>query len=328
MDLTPQLFRDVQFTERRGSYDREEVNAFLARVGTAVGQLQERVREAQRRVEAAEERASRLEAKAQEQDDANETMQRMIEKAARFTDEAIKEAKDEAEAIVAQARKKADELLVQAEEAVRRDVGATRDRLEAEIRQLERHRNELNGRIELLDTHLARERTRLRGQLDEMIATLDEPDRLAITSPGGADPEPIIVLSEPARGGDAATAEDAPESALASPDHADEDLSDLPPPPEDWQPGKATADASVGDAGGATEASPPLFDDDRDGGPPTEAHPVVGPGTAFGGAHLEELRRAVSEDDTDAEADAAMAAFFDQDTDDDDEPARRFGRRR
>jgi DivIVA domain-containing protein len=338
MDLTPQLFRDVQFTERRGAYDRDEVNAFLARVGTAVGQLQERVREAKLRVDAAEERAARLEAKAGEQVDAKETMQRMIETATRFAAEAEKEAKDNAEAVVAQARKKADDLIRQAEEAVRRDVGATRDRLEAEIRQLERHRDELKERIDGLDAHLERERVRLRGQLDEMIAALDDPQRLVVATPAGTDPEPIIVLTDPSR----------PEATLASPDTTDDDLSDLPPPPEDWEPGTVADRAGFEPAGPATEATPALFEDESrddaapedatpgdagadpghdDGGPPTEAHPVVGPGTAFGGNHLEELRRAVSDDAPDAEADAAMAAFFDQDTDD-DEPSRRFGRRR
>lgn len=351
MDLTPQLFRDVQFTERRGAYDREEVDAFLARVGTAVGQLQERVREAQRRFEAAEGRVADLEAKRREQDDANETMQRMIETAARFADEAMKEAKDDAEQIIAGARKKADEMIAQAEEAIRRDVGATRDRLEAEIRQLERHRDELTQRVADIDDHLTRERTKLRAELEELLAIVDDPERLRLAPTPGTDPEPVIVLtdSRPAAdsaaavadtGTDVATGADQP---MAGPDTApvdavddEDDLSSLPPPPEDWEPPAELAR----DAGGSTEAAAgidadldeatALFDrrrdDDLDAGPPTEPHPIVSPGTAFGGDHLDELRRAVSDDTTDAEADAAMAAFFDQDTDDD--RSRRFGRRR
>jgi DivIVA domain-containing protein len=337
MDLTPQLFRDVEFTERRGAYDRDEVNAFLARVGTAVGQLQERVREAQRRVEAAEERSSRLEAKSREQEDANETMQRMIETAARFADEAMREAKEESEEIVAGARKKADEMIMQAEEAIRRDVGATRDRLEAEIRQLERHRDALTERVALVESHLGRERVRLRSQLEELLTAVDDPDRLTMVPPPGDDPEPVIVLTE---GPQAASRVEpvAEDPMVVADDDEEEDLSDLPPPPEDWEPASALQNVQDEPAEVPDEASPALFDrrpasdrssdpdPDLDGGPPTEAHPVVGPGSAFGGNHLDQLRRAVSDEPTDAEADAAMAAFFDQDTD--DEPSRRFGRRR
>jgi cell division initiation protein len=331
MDLTPQLFRDVQFTERRGAYDRDEVDAFLARVGTAVGQLQERVREAQRRFEAAEERVAALEAKRREQEDANETMQRMIETAARFADEAMKEAKDEAEKIVAGAREKADEMIAQAEEAIRRDVGATRDRLEAEIRQLERHRDELTQRVADIESHLDRERTRLRGELEELLGVLDDPERLRHAPVPGTDPEPVIVLTD---------SRPAPAAGAAEPEadvEDDEDLSELPPPPEDWEPPAELASAVTPEPEAETAREPldeepaGLFDprgrdDGLDGGPPTQAQPVVGPGTAFGGSHLEELRRAVSDEAADDEADAAMAAFFDQDAD--DERARRFGRRR
>lgn len=339
MELTPQLFRDVEFTERRGAYDKDEVHAFLARVGTAVGQLQERVREAQRRVEIAEDELARVKAVASEQQDANETIQRTITMAARAAEEEIKEAKAQGEAIVAEARDKADEMIVQAEEAVRRDVGATRDKLEAEIRDLEVQRNELRERIGLISDHLDSERNRLVSELDLLKATLEDPAKLKI--------EPVPGVPED-----------------------DDDLSHLPPPPVDWQAEVVESDPGSEPAGGAGQpeeappawadveadqafepaqegslfeppAAPPpsaprIFDDapgsefaspDLDaGGPPTEATPVVGPGTAFGGAHLDELRRAVSEEANDPEDDAAMAAFFDQDTE--AERSRRFGRRR
>lgn len=339
MDLTPQLFRDVQFTERRGAYDKDEVNAFLARVGTAVGQMQERLREAQRRVEATEDHIAKLEAAAREQKDADETLRRTLVLAQRTADAAVSEAKDEAEGMVADARQRADEMLVQAEEAVRRDVGATRDRLEAEIRDLERHRDEMLERIKVIDSHLETERTRLHAELDAIKDVLDDPSRATIAPVPGDEPESVIVLSDP-------PATDSPAD--------DEDLSHLPPPPEDWEPdstGTGTGSASAVPAGPdpATPAGPERAvgepqaepgDDDaaprglfgstgeipESDGPPTEAHPVVGAGGSFGSSHLDELRRAVSDESAESEADAAMAAFFDQDND--EEPSRRFGRRR
>ncbi|MFP4511879.1 MAG: DivIVA domain-containing protein [Acidimicrobiales bacterium] len=328
MDLTPQLFRDVQFTERRGAYDKDEVNAFLARVGTAVGQMQERLREAQRRAEATEDHIAKLEAAAREQKDADETLRRTLVLAQRTADAAVSEAKDEAEGIVADARQRADEMLVQAEEAVRRDVGATRDRLEAEIRDLERHRDEMLERIKVIDSHLETERTRLHAELDAIKDVLDDPSRAAIAPVPGDEPESVIVLSDPPAA-----------DGTADDPAGDEDLSHLPPPPEDWQP-EPTDTGSAPAAPAATDPAAGEADDDRaprglfggidelpdSDGPPTEAHPVVGAGGSFGSSHLDELRRAVSDESAESEADAAMAAFFDQDND--DEPSRRFGRRR
>jgi cell division initiation protein len=346
MELTPQLFRDVQFTERRGAYDKDEVHAFLARVGTAVGQMQERVREAQRRLEAAEDHIAKLEAAAREQQDADETLRRTLVLAQRTADAAIKEAQDEAEVIVAEARSKADDMIVQAEEAVRRDVGATRDKLQAEIRDLERHRDELHRRVELITDHLESERSRIQAELADLSAVLDDPERLVVARVPGSDPEPVIVLTESAP----AEVDDPPESDAPagdpSADHpadSSDDLSHLPPPPVGWRPDDSTSSpdhpaplpddpaASPDDAVSSGALFEPLPDAPRaprddDGGPPTEAHPIINAGTSFGGSHLDELRRAVSADATDAEGDAAMAAFFDQDTD--DEPSRRFGRRR
>lgn len=338
MDLTPQLFRDVQFTERRGAYDREEVDAFLARVGTAVGQLQERLRDAQRRVEAAEEHASRLESSSRDQHDANETLQRTLVLAQRTADAAVAEAKEEAERIVADARHKGDQMIAQAEEAVRRDVGATRDRLEAEIGELQRHRDDLVSRIGVVDSHFQSERTRLAGELDALKAVLEDPSRAGVSSVPGDDPEPPETLRRSHAGGEAPVAATEPPPAPALiPDAPaltdepgqhevdltdDEDLSHLPPPPVDWDASSASAESA--DEPPAWADDPRAGVDDA-GGPPTEATPVIGAGTSFGGSHLDELRRAVSEEPTDAEADAAMAAFFDQD---EAERNRRFGRRR
>ncbi|MGY6500204.1 MAG: DivIVA domain-containing protein [Acidimicrobiales bacterium] len=315
MELTPQLFRDVQFTERKGAYDKDEVNAFLARIGTAVGQIQDRAREAQRRAEAAESDVARLESASREQNDADETLRRTLVLAQRTADAAIKEAQDEAEVILGEARQRADDMVAKAEEAIRRDVGAQRDRLLQEIRTLETDRDALRERIAVISDHLDAERTRLRSELAAIQEVLDEPSRSGLRPvPGGDhDPDPVVELRD-----DEPTV-DVTDSAA----HDDDDLSDLPPPPIGWDDGASEPSDTLDEPTSPDRAHV----DDDDGGPPTEATPVVSPGTSFGGGHLDQLRRAVADDSTaTGEEDAAMAAFFDQDTD--EEPGRRFGRRR
>lgn len=334
MELTPQLFRDVQFTERKGAYDKDEVHAFLARIGTAVGQIQDRARDSQRRAEAAETEVATLQSAAREQQDADETLRRTLVLAQRTADAAIKEAKDESEVILAEARQRADDMVAKAEDAIRRDVGAQRDRLLDEIRSLEIDRDGLRERIAVISDHLESERARLHSELDALKAVLDDPARSSLRPVPGADqdPDPVVVLRDDGPTIDV-TYDEAPAAAF------DDDLSELPPPPVGWDE-IGTDTAGAGDTPEPEARRAPLHEDAADepaptsrptdeyadGGPPTEAAPVVSPGTAFGGGHLDELRRAVSDETAAGEEDAAMAAFFDQDTD--EEPGRRFGRRR
>src|SRR5687768_8336712 len=54
MDLTPQLLTEVEFSEQWRGYNKNDVDDFLERVAMAVGELQERIREAAARAEQAE----------------------------------------------------------------------------------------------------------------------------------------------------------------------------------------------------------------------------------------------------------------------------------
>lgn len=317
MDLTPELLRTVEFNDaKKGGYDHDEVDEFLDRAAADLARQQEQVRELEARIAAAERRAAEAEAQAKDHSDSDETLRRTLVLAQRTADAAIKEAQDDAARIVAEARQKADGLIASAEEQVRREVGATRDRLQAEIRELEGRRSQLHERITELSAHLDTERERIGTELDALREALRS-DSMAMAPVAGASPS---LFDTPA---------EAPDSD-ASPslgDPVDEDLSDLPPPPADWSP-----EPSPEPAVDLTDAAPDLADDpvagaDVDPGPPTEATPVVDLGSDVGSSHLDQLRRAVSDGPTDDEDDdAAMAAFFDQD--DDDEPSRRFGRRR
>jgi DivIVA domain-containing protein len=60
MDITPQLLKEVKFSESWRGYDRDEVDEFLERVGAGVAQVQGRLRESIDRAEAAEARAVAL----------------------------------------------------------------------------------------------------------------------------------------------------------------------------------------------------------------------------------------------------------------------------
>lgn len=324
MDLTPEMLRTVEFNDaKKGGYDHDEVDDFLDRAAADLARQHTALRDLEARVTAAEQRAAEAESAANDRSDSDETLRRTLVLAQRTADAAIKEANDDAARIVAEARQKADGLVASAEEQVRREVGATRDRLQAEIRELEGRRGQLHERITDLGAHLDAERDRLRSQVDELRRSLDD-DALRLTPVPGVDPEPVAdtpLVDVSASDAAAPLATDPEGQTAADVDVVEpdaEELSDLPPPPADWSAAEEPAER------GSLLGS----DDDLDGGPPTQATPVVGGAGDVGSSHLDELRRAVSDGPAEpgADEDAAMAAFFDQD--DDDEPSRRFGRRR
>lgn len=345
MDLTPELLRTVEFNDaRKGGYDHDEVDEFLDRAAADLARQHERIRDLETRVGEAERRAEEAAAQAKDTSDSDETLRRTLVLAQRTADAAIKEAEEDSARIVGEARQKADGMIASAEEQVRRDVGATRDRLQSEIRELEGRRSDLHERITGLSSHLDAERDRIGTQLDELRESL-RADSMAVRGldadePALFDPEdapgssePTIDLVESDSGdddGESATDPDPVDRADDAPsldtDDAGEDLSELPPPPEDWSSADDAADADAADDDAAEDHV--VSDDVDDGGPPTEATPVVEVGSDVGSTHLDELKRAVSDGPNSEEGDddAAMAAFFDQD--DDAEPSRRFGRRR
>lgn len=322
MDLTPDLLRTVEFNDaKKRGYDPDEVDEFLDRAAADLDRQHARLRELEMRADAAEARAVQIEAEVRERSDSDETLRRTLVLAQRTADAAIKEAQDEAARIVAEARQKADGMISSAEEQVRREVGATRDRLQAEIRDLESRRGQLHDRITELSAHLDTERDRLRAQLEQLRTSLDD-EAMRVAPIPGADEE-----ATPPSGVEEPTSDEGAEGSHAhDSDDAgdDEDLSELPPPPIDWVPGDSPASGEESVAG---TPEPPAQLDLSDGGPATEATPVVPAARSTGAAHIDELRRAVSEGPTrEGDDDAAMAAFFDQD--DDEERTRRFGRRR
>jgi DivIVA domain-containing protein len=232
MDVTPQVINEVEFHQKMRGYDPDEVDDFLERVAVAVGQLQDRVRDADERIAAADQRAAQAEQRARETPapaaasasapsgtDETETIRRTLVLAQRTADAAIKEAEQAAQATLqaaqeqvqrlhAEAQEQARKVVSDAEADARKSADDTRQRLVNEIITLEETRDSLRADHGILERHLEEQRLRLRSSISELQRLLDDPARLRVANPpelsGAGRPD---FLDEPA----------APEAAEAPP---------------------------------------------------------------------------------------------------------------
>ena len=78
MDVTPQVINEVEFHQKMRGYDPDEVDDFLERVAVAVGQLQDKVRDAGDRAAVADRRATELETRIRELTDDNHHLRDQI----------------------------------------------------------------------------------------------------------------------------------------------------------------------------------------------------------------------------------------------------------
>jgi DivIVA domain-containing protein len=98
MDVTPKAFRDVQFREKlRGGYHPEDVDEFLEQAAVGIEALIDRLQQAT-------ERADRAEKAASEASSTDDSLKRMLLLAQRTVDQAVKEAHDDADKLLADAR--------------------------------------------------------------------------------------------------------------------------------------------------------------------------------------------------------------------------------
>ncbi|HTV10290.1 MAG TPA: DivIVA domain-containing protein [Acidimicrobiales bacterium] len=108
MELTPKVFRDVQFREKlRGGYHPEDVDEFLEQAAVAVDAMQTQLRQAL-------ERAQRAEQATVEASSVDESLRKMLVLAQRTADQAVNEARFEADKLLNEARFEADKLLNEA----------------------------------------------------------------------------------------------------------------------------------------------------------------------------------------------------------------------
>ena len=155
MELTPKVFRDVQFREKaRGGYHPEDVDEFLEQAALGAEVLTDRLREAT-------ERAERAEKSATESSATDDALKRMLLMGQRTVDQAITEAREEADQLLAAARAQASALVADAEERGRRayedSLADSRSRMEAasqSLRQAEQEVEALRGWVDVNRSHL------------------------------------------------------------------------------------------------------------------------------------------------------------------------------
>lgn len=155
MELTPKVFRDVQFREKlRGGYHPEDVDEFLEQAALAAETLQERVRQLTERAQRAEQAATDASA-------TDDALRRMLLIAQKTADQAVREAREEAERLLAEAKRQATLVLTDAEESGRRTyeraIAEGQERmaeLERALGQRQQEVEALQGWVEVQKGHL------------------------------------------------------------------------------------------------------------------------------------------------------------------------------
>jgi DivIVA domain-containing protein len=177
MEVTPKVFRDVQFREKaRGGYHPEDVDEFLEQAAVGAEVLLERLRETT-------ERADRAEKAATDASATDDALKRMLLMGQRTVDQAINEAHEEAERLLAAARAQASALVADAEERGRRayedTLAESRSKMEAaqsSLRESQQDVEALRGWVDVNRSHLLAVMRDAQG-LIESAGLLGEPPR-------------------------------------------------------------------------------------------------------------------------------------------------------
>jgi DivIVA domain-containing protein len=202
MELTPQVFRDVQFREKlRGGYHPEDVDEFLEEAAQAA-------EEAERKLKSALERAERAEQALQEASASNETLKRVLIVAQRTADEAVREAREEAERVVAEARVQAQAIIADAEERGRLAYESKLSEARANLERAEEALKRAQSDYELFTRWVAGNKAQLVQALREAATSLEdlgsaeEPPavRLPTQEIGPGEPEQVGVRQPSAAG--------------------------------------------------------------------------------------------------------------------------------
>lgn len=325
---TPHLLTDVRFTVARKGYDPDEVDNFLERVSAAVAQLQDKLRQATADAESAESRATdaaraqtllqarvdKLEADLVEarktvpaqpaarapEDDAAD-VSKVLVLAQRTADAAVAEARATASHVVNEAEQEASRILVSARNEADEQAARQRTALAGEVATLEASRQQLNSDIALLNQYVEDQRSTLAGALTRMQAVLDDPASLRMTpapTPAKVDvpaPTPPVASSAPTAPMLAPLPSRAPTGSSST------DAGSTPTPPS-----PSTSGDGVDESEASSDADSDALRDLGSTGTPVMVFDTDDPVTAeerfLGGQN--------------AEADAAMRAFFEADFDD------------
>ncbi len=205
MDELSPLFHDIEFNERFRGYDVDEVDAYVDRVAKAAALVQGRIAELQDRVAAAESRPASAGSATEAGESADDgELGRVLLLAQRTADAAIEEANAEASTIREQAsadaeqvRREADDhaslvlaeaetdrrrMVAEAEAAAESAASQERDRLAAEVAELERYRSFLGDDISILEEHLADARLSLAASVSALTDLIDRPESFRTTA--------------------------------------------------------------------------------------------------------------------------------------------------
>jgi cell division initiation protein len=163
MEISGRILREVEFRDRLRGYDTDEVDEYLEKVAVAVDELvaelgavrDKLVRHSETGVD-------------------DDSLRRVLVLAQRTADLAVREAREEAAALIEDARLEATALTAEArEEAGRMRADAEGD-ARAQIGALEARRVELNRQVEELERTAAVERSRLSEALNAALGSLGE----------------------------------------------------------------------------------------------------------------------------------------------------------
>jgi DivIVA domain-containing protein len=212
MELTPQALHAVEFREaKRRGYNTRDVDDFIERVATGVGQLHERLREAQARADAADARMADMQRELEEARrrpmspeaaETDETLRRTLVLAQRTADATIKEAKEEANRVLSEAREESARTRAEAEADARRGAESARMAAEAEVESLLATRDQLARDHEVLHKRLGDQRANIRAGVNELQRLLDDPSALRqVPAPTLAEVEPPAHAAPPVAAG-------------------------------------------------------------------------------------------------------------------------------
>lgn len=296
MELTlKRLLEQAEFSRVKRGYDSDEVDDFLDRAVAMATKVEVRLTQAIAQAKAAEgapqaggpgpddveaEVARRVQARLAEQasdapggpsaEEIAEEARRTLLLAQRTADDVVREARDDAARLISEAESRASEIKAASEDEattaraelskeIEAERKAQRERLGAEIHQLEGVRATLRTDLSALERHVEEQRNQLRSSVSELQRLLDDPTGFRMApAPAAVAPEATPSL-EPSG---SPASPDAPES---SPEGRDSDGSDSEPA------GSASDDPAPGLEKASDTGVPELTFDDVDHAAPGDA---------------------------------------------------------
>jgi cell division initiation protein len=187
MDVTPQELRGSEIKEAWRGFNRDEVDDLLERAAVTIESLTRQVQELDARAPADPD------ALPTNRDEA-EMLQRTLLLAQRAADDAVNEAQAQARRLIEESEARAQALVGEAEATARRIAEGERRRLEDEIQELTRRREQLAVDADALEEYVASYRERVRSVIEADLERLGH-DSIAPPAPR---PELHRVEPEPA----------------------------------------------------------------------------------------------------------------------------------